>query len=102
MSISNLHKRYFSQNLKVGTDLKKADRQLVKLVDYALIVAVAYGKEMVCDYGVLETEENDFFSHIERIRKGQTVTPAEITSGPFREKFYRACNNIGTIYFSLL
>ena len=80
----------------------KADRQLVTLVDYALIVAIANGTEMACDYGVLETEENDFFSHVVRLRKGETVTQAEITSGPFREKFYRACNNIGSIYFSLL
>lgn len=87
-----------SQNLKIGTDLWKADREIVTVIDHALLFAIARGQISADEYGILETEENDFYKRVVEIRRGGEITPDQVNSGPFREQFYRECSRIGMPY----
>ena len=64
-------------------------------MDHSLVLAIADGSVSAREFGVLEIEENDFFKNVINVRKGEKVTPSEVKSGPFRERFYRECSRIG-------
>ncbi len=45
----------FRQNLKLGTNLWKADREIVSDVDFHVIKAIAEGNEAASDYEIFAT-----------------------------------------------
>lgn len=71
------------------------DRQVAGQVDFLLAHAMADGVVYARHYGVMETENNTFFSYVVRLRKGEEVTMEEVTNGPFQEKYFKECAKIG-------
>ena len=71
------------------------DRQVAAQADFLLVQAMADGVVLAKHYNVLETEDNTFFSHVVRLRKGEIVTVEEVTNGPFQERYFKECAKIG-------